>query len=785
MSRREKSKYQVSEKRPREVKKNVQKQPQPQLLSVEEPAKPVRDFLFYIGIFLFAFALYANTFNHGWVLDDYGAYKLNIYVTKGVDGFGDIMTKTYRHGSGFYTDNLYRPLSQLMFAIEWQLSPDNPGFSHMVSVIFHALTMVLLFVLLRKLFRNRNWLLPLFITLLYASHPMHTEVVANIKSRDDIMCLFFLVLTAIFMLRYVDNKQLWRKIGDVFVVFFFFLCAFFSKESSITMLAALPLMLYFFRKPKLADVAVLFVVLLIPAAIYLKVRADILLNYPTSKMFTVSIMDHYYYDLWDTNIFSYWATAIMLMGKYLILLFVPYQQVCDYSFSQLPVMTFANWQVWLSLLVHVALVVYAILGIKKKNPVAYGIFFYICAMSIYSNIVMRIGSSFADRFLFIPSLGYCIAIVCAVADLLKINTDRLSRVRGKLQYTFIAIFGAVVIVFSGCTIKRAAEWVDQFTLFGADVKKSDNSAHMRLYWGLALRDKAFEARDKNDGENDWNKVNANNQEFTNWMWQAIEQFKTGLNIYPKSADCSEQLGIAYDNIYMFYPNEHYRDTAEKYYLRSLEIVPSKAATNSNIAKIYFDKGQILKAKEYYLNAIRYDPLFADAYFNLGSCFGMLAKYDSSFYFYRTCLEFQPDRADCYTYMGLNYANLRQYDSSIVMYDHALALNKYLHNAYILKAKTYITMQQWDNALKATDDALEANPFNGEAFFVKALIARQHEQDLDKALDYLRECNRLQPLYAEAFLEKGRIFERRGQLDSAHANYDKAFQISPHLFQPAQ
>jgi NADH:ubiquinone oxidoreductase subunit 6 (subunit J) len=101
----------------------------------------------------------------------------------------------------------------------------------------------------------------------------------------------------------------------------------------------------------------------------------------------------------------------MLLGKYLLLLIFPYQQVCDYSFNQLPLVGFGSWQTLLSLLIYVALIIYAIRSLRKKSPVAYGIFFFIITMSIYSNLVYLIGSSFADRFLFIPSLGYCMAIV--------------------------------------------------------------------------------------------------------------------------------------------------------------------------------------------------------------------------------------------------------------------------------------------------------------------------------------------------------------------------------------
>lgn len=787
MSRKEKPKVKYKQPPPRVPSKTTKgKTPissfvEPQVIQKKKNAK---EFLCYIAIFIFSFLLYVNTYHHGWVLDDYGSFKLNIYVTKGVDGYKDILTKTYRHGSGFYTDNLYRPFSQLMFATEWQISPDNPGFYHLVSVLFYALACVLLFALLRKMFARQHLIVPLLITVLYAAHPMHTEVVANIKGRDDIMSLFFLILTMIFTLRFVDNRGKFSRFISIIVLFLSFLVAFFSKENAITMLPIIPLMVYFFRNAPIKDYVIIIITLLIPAGIYLWTRSTILSNYPSSQFFTVSIMDHYYYDLWDKNIFSYWATAIMLLGKYLLLLFVPYQQVCDYSFSQLPFTTFGDWTTLLSLIIHLGLLVYAILGIKKKNPVAFGIFFYIITMSIFSNLLVRIGSSFADRFLFLPSLGYCIAIISVIFMMFnsrKLQDISLKETKNKM---IVVVVGIILFIFSFQTVSRASDWVDQFTLFGKDVEKSSNSAHMRLYWGLALRDTGLAYKDANDGEKNWEKVQENNAKFIDWTWKAIEQFKTGIKIYPGTADCNEQLGIAYDNLYPFYPNEQYRDTAERYYLRALEIVPSKAATNSNVAKIYFDRGEIQKAKKYYLNAIKYDPLFADGYFNLGSCYGMLGMYDSSFYNYRKCLTFTPDRAECYTFMGLNYANINNIDSSIAMYNKAIQINKYSHNTYILAAKTYIGIGELDKADKVIEEALDVNPFNGEAFFVKGLLALYRgfsKENQDIAIKHFTKCIELAPEVAEAYLEKGRIFDQRRQVDSAQFYYEKAFQRNPNLF----
>lgn len=93
-------------------------------------------------------------------------------------------------GSGYS----YRPVALTTFAIENQFLGENPHASHFISVLLYALCIVILFSLLRKWFNSQgNWF-SFFICLLFLVHPLHTEVVDNIKCRDELLTLFLYFL---------------------------------------------------------------------------------------------------------------------------------------------------------------------------------------------------------------------------------------------------------------------------------------------------------------------------------------------------------------------------------------------------------------------------------------------------------------------------------------------------------------------------------------------------------------------------------------------------------------
>lgn len=177
------------------------------------------------------------------MLDDYSVIKENQLTQQGTKALKEIFSSSYREGYANNESNLYRPLSKAMFAIEWQLSPDNPHFHHFVNVLLYALGCVLLFFVLIRYTKINVYFLFL-VVMLFAAHPIHTEVVANIKSRDEILSMIFLLLSLLAISSYLKSS---KTLHFVLALVAFFL-GLLSKESAIVYVALVPLFIYFFKE---------------------------------------------------------------------------------------------------------------------------------------------------------------------------------------------------------------------------------------------------------------------------------------------------------------------------------------------------------------------------------------------------------------------------------------------------------------------------------------------------------------------------------------------------------
>ena len=147
-----------------------------------------------------AFAQYLQTLPYEFVLDDVIVVKENDFVKKGLSGIPEILhTESMVGYFGEQKDLIpgarYRPLSIVSFALEYEIFGDfNPRINHLINIVLYGLCGFLLFLFLGNIIKSdkKLWLsIPILAGLIWMVHPVHSEAVANIKGRDEIMSLLF------------------------------------------------------------------------------------------------------------------------------------------------------------------------------------------------------------------------------------------------------------------------------------------------------------------------------------------------------------------------------------------------------------------------------------------------------------------------------------------------------------------------------------------------------------------------------------------------------------------
>src|ERR1039457_4932757 len=101
-------------------------------------------------VFAFAFLLYANTLNHGYVLDDDVVYLKNKDVQAGISGIPSILHHSFIYGFTGHNDQSYRPVVLVIYAVEKQFFGNNPHTGHFINILLFALSCVLLFRLMKQ-----------------------------------------------------------------------------------------------------------------------------------------------------------------------------------------------------------------------------------------------------------------------------------------------------------------------------------------------------------------------------------------------------------------------------------------------------------------------------------------------------------------------------------------------------------------------------------------------------------------------------------------------------------
>jgi tetratricopeptide (TPR) repeat protein len=441
-----------------------------------------------LALVVLAFVVYGRTISYGFINDDRMVITQNTIVKQGLKGIPELLTKDSFYGFDAELRRTgqrktYRPLSFIMFAVEWQIAPNNPTIGHFVQVTLYGALGVLLMFMLRAMLPLRiqamphqtstfvkNWL-PFTAAALFVLHPIHTEVVCNIKSRDELLALVCLASSVLLLLRYVDtsieeeSSQVASRLALAASVLMFVL-ALLSKESAVTFLPVVPTVLWCCRSLPLRQIAILSTPFVASSAIYLAVWFGI-----------VGRVEEAVYVLPLTNPFVHatlaerTATATWVMLMYLGKALYPVTLSQGYTYNEIPLMTWMHWKPLCALIVFAVLIAFAVWKLRERHLLSLCVVWFVSTMAIASNLFVYAGGFLGERFLFTPSLAAVLALVWLVF------TGRFFVERRVVAISICAVCG---ILYANRTVSRAAEWSSEASIAAADVAGTPNSYIVRL-----------------------------------------------------------------------------------------------------------------------------------------------------------------------------------------------------------------------------------------------------------------------------------------------------------------
>ena len=447
-------------------------------------------------LLLLPFALYGLSISFGYVLDDKIVLAENKYVQEGISGIGKIFTTESFTGFLGQQQNLvagsrYRPLSIATFAVENQLFGQNPSLSHFLNILFYALTGLMIFRLLilwRESWSGNQWFwgVGFIAAILFLFHPIHTEVVANIKSRDEILALLLALSALYFSFRPTKRP----KLEMVFAGSIFFL-ALMAKENAITFLAVVPLAFWIFRGEGLNQSLPKLLPYLIATVLFLIFRYQAIGFFfdsgrPSSSL---SLMNNPFLGASTSEKF---ATISLTLGKYIQLLVFPHPLTHDYYPYQIPIVGWGNIWALASLLLYLGMTVFAIKSLKKRNVAAFCIIYFIATLSIVSNIIFPIGTFMNERFMYMPSVGFVLLIGWLLIE--KLPAWLKQAALGK--WIPLGIVGIILLGYGWKTLDRVPAWKDALSLNQAAVKVSTNSARANCFMGYSLYQEILNTGDR-------------------------------------------------------------------------------------------------------------------------------------------------------------------------------------------------------------------------------------------------------------------------------------------------
>lgn len=358
------------------------------------------------------------------------------------------------------------------------------------------------------------------------------------------------------------------------------------------------------------------------------------------------------------------GTAAEIIRKYLSLLVIPHPMSFYYGYkiieqqsvyAPINIITFA---------LYLGLGFMGILLMHKRKIIAFGIFVLTVSLATFSNIVVPIPGMVAERFLLVPSLGFCVLLAYLLIKVFKINEHDTSKVYNwnTVPVGLKTCLLVIALLYTGLIINRNFKWKNHITLFAADIDHLQESAQANNLYALQLMKYSFK-------EPDFAKQRQMQE-------KAEQHFAAALKVYPQFSNA--QYDLARTQSILGKQRE-----AENNFYKAAKLNPEFPSTWMSAAEIAMQEKRWASAKTYLAEGLAFNSNNPDFYINFSLAYYMMGNYDSATVVNRVAMNLFPDNPNFPANMGQTFAAAGQKDSAMYYYNKALVINP--NNDFVLRA----------------------------------------------------------------------------------------------------
>ncbi|HNW44632.1 MAG TPA: tetratricopeptide repeat protein [Elusimicrobiales bacterium] len=639
----------------------------------------------------------------------------------------------------------YQPLSWLTYGFDYLLWGMNPFGYHLTNILLHALNAAVFCFLCLELFtlaagravleRTGLYLPACFAALFFSLHPLRVESVAWVTERRDVLSGLFYLLAVLFYIQpraaAAGAASFWRR---HLLPLTAFLLALLSKGMAVSLPAVLIILdVYPLRRLPAA-----------PGQWFSRATRPVWLEkLPYLALAVIFGAVGYFGQLETGTIRTGQGFAARAADIFFSLAFYPWKTLLPFNlvpFFKLP----GGLTGWPTLLAGIAVLgtTAALIILRRRWPAALAAWLcYLAALSPVSGLVKMGAQAAADRYSYLPCLGFAALAGAALWRLRSADNKKLQLAGTLAAVLVVAGLGALTVEQQ--KIWRSSEALWRHTLA---INPEVEAAHNNLGLLLAAQGKAEEA---------------------------AAHYQAALRLNPASATARTNIGV------LLAGRGRYAEAAI-YYLDAVSLDPGCYKARTNLCGVLPLLGRAAEAIPHCAASLKLKPDAAGLHNNLGIALASLGQLEQAIGEYKAELALNPGYADAYYNLGHEYAALGKPDLALENYAAAVKLNPAMARAHYNTGVILTAQNKPDAAIKHYQAAVQADPAMALAHNNLAITLNQQGRRAEALLHY-QAALKINPNYAEVYYNLALDAARHNQNEAANNYLRRAREINPNIW----